>query len=234
MRVWLIIKLTFSLLLCVVSVYSSAHVRIVLSVALTDTYFEFRKQQYLEMFKTLATYGYGPTHFYIVEALKKRGPTFLDGHCQNIFYSTANNPNFRNQGTNEARTILQGSYYFNFDPEDMVLKLTGRYHLLSDYFLRLVEENPRHDAFVKIDKDGNVYTLGFAIRCKYLREMYETMDFVKMERNWINVENEVGDYIKRKVKSGDFKVFYVDKLDIKANIYGSSAAPGCAAEILIY
>lgn len=210
--------------------YTYAHIRLLFSAALTDAFFDFRKQQYIESFSTLKSFNY--KNVYVVEALKKAGPTFLDDYSDNVFYSTANDPRFRNQGTNEARTCLQATYYFAFDPEDMIIKLTGRHCFTSDIFLRLVENNDEYDAFVKLDAQTDVSTVCFAMKCKYFREMYETIDFNNMERRWINLETEVGNYIKRKIKAGNFKVKYVEKLGVRANNYGSSTAPGALWNII--
>lgn len=209
-----------------------AQIRVVLTAALTDAYYEFRKAQYIESLELLASYGY--QNVYIVEALKKHGPTFLDDYSNNVFYSLANDLTSRNQGTNEARTSLDGTYHFKFAPEDMIIKLTGRHHLLSGYFLKLVENNPDFDAFVKVDGDGNVYTVCFAMRCKYYQEMYEQMDYHFMEKNWVNLEYMVGYYIKHKIRDGNFKVYYVDKLDVTADNFGSSTAVGAPHNIVIF
>lgn len=197
-------------------------IRIVMSVALTDAYFEFRKKQYIESFEKLSEYGI--VDVYVVEALKKKGPTFLDDYTKNAFYSSANDPSVKNNGINEARTLLEGFYHFDFDQDDKIIKLTGRYQLISDCLIKLVEDNPEYDAFVKVNSAGNVFTLGFAMRCKYFKEMYEQIDYHAMEANWINIEEEVGKYIKKKLNEGNFKVLYIDKLGIKANLYGSSTA----------
>ena len=197
-------------------------------------HFEFRKKQYIETFNTLAQYNY--INPYVIEALCKNGPTFLDDYSHNIFYAQTNKPHIKNHGANEARTLLEGLKHFNFNPEDMIIKLTGRYQLISDYFLRLIENNPEYDAFVKIAASGGSYTLGFAMRYKYLKEMYETINYAAMEKNsnWVTVEMEVSNYINRKIKEGNFRFFQVEKLDIQANLFGSSTAPGAREEIRIY
>ena len=183
------------------------------------------------MFARLKSYGYDT--FYVVEGFRKEGPTFLDEYVPHVFYAQTSNPALKNQGINEARTQLEGTYHFMFNPEDMILKLTGRYHLLSDDLLRLVEQNAdKFDAFVQINENGDVHTLGFAMRCKYFREMYEQMNYIAMEKNLINLETEVGNYIKRKLHDGSFRVFYITKLNIMANLFGSSAAPG--AQGIVY
>ena len=212
----------------------SAHIRVVLTAALTDAHSEFRKKQYIESFSILNSYGYGPKNIYVVEALKKQGPTFLQDYSSHVFYATVNNPNFKNHGINEAATLLEGINYFGFDDEDMIVKFTGRHQLTTDYLLRFVEEHSEYDAIVKVNSDGNVYTLGFAMRCKYIKEMFSLMDFEAMGYVMRPIEYDVGDYIKWKVKQGNFRVFYVDKLHMKANIFGSSTAPGVKEQIKYY
>ena len=201
-----------------------AVVRIVCSAALTDNFFEFRKKQYICSFEKIIELGYPA--FYVVEAIRKKGPTFLENYSKHIFYATVNNPNLRNNGINEAKTLLEGCRHFNFEPDDMIVKLTGRHSFISDYLIKLVENNPDIDAFVKANEDGNIWTVGFAMRYKHFKEMFETIDYDFIERNMIPLEYKVGDYIKKKKKENNFKVFYLDKLDIKAELYGSSTCPG--------
>ncbi len=162
------------------------------------------------------------------------GPTFLDSYCKNMFYATVNNPNFINHGINEAATLLEGINYFKFDNEDMIIKFTGRHQLTSDYFLKLVQAHPEFDAFVKVNSDGNVYTLGMAMTCKHYKEMFSAMNFNAMGYTRRPIEYDVGDYIKLKVKQGNFKVYYVETLQMKANLFGSSTAPGVAEHINYY
>jgi hypothetical protein len=216
-KLYLLFLSSFSLL-------SYSTVRIVCSAALTKDHFEFRKQQYIEAFNIITSLGY--KDFYVIEAMHKHGPTFLEEYTSHVFYATVNNPRLKNNGINEAKTMLEGCNYFNFDPEDIIVKLTGRHSLMSNHLLKIVENNPDVDAFVKVNADGNVFTLGFAMRYKYLKEMFETIDYGPLEQGMIPIEYRVGDYVKKKKREGDFKVIYLEKLDIKANVFGSSTAPG--------
>lgn len=207
-------------------------IRIVLTAALVDNnYADFRKQQYIDAFTILFKYGY--YDLYVVEAIKKQGPTFLEDFSNHVFYSTVNDPSLCNHGINEAKTLMQGCEYFNFDPEDMIVKFTGRHRIVSDYFLKIVENNLDCDAIIKVNEDENVFTLGFAMKYKHMKEMYETMDYVELNELMVPIEYRVGDYIKKKKCERDFKVYYLDKLDMTAHLLGSSTAPG-ANEILFY
>ncbi len=222
-------KLFLALITCCASLTSSAKIRVYLSTALTDAHSEFRKKQYINSFNILAKYGYGYEDIYIVEALRKQGPTFLDDYSKHVFYSTVNDPHAKDNGVNEARTMLEGSYYFNFDPENMILKLTGRHHFISDDFLRIVENNTDYDAIVKILPHAPImHCICFAMKCKHFQEMFKTMDY--NPRSWVNLETATRKYIDRKVKQGNFKVLFIDKLGIKAVLFGSSTAPGSTGE----
>jgi hypothetical protein len=219
-------------LLLIPAMIVQAKIQVICTAALADSYYEFRKQQYIDAFTILAQYGY--SNVFIVEALKKHGPTFLEDYSTHVFYATRNNPSLKNQGINEAITLLEACEHFNFDPEDMIIKFTGRHKLISDYFLKIVENNPEFDAFVKVNEDENVFTLGFAMRYKYLKEMYETIDYSDLNEKMIPIEYRIGDYIKWKKKTANFKVYYLDKLGMTANLLGSTTAPGTPEQIFFY
>jgi len=108
----------------------------------------------------------------------------------------------------------------------MIIKFTGRHRVISDYFLKIIESNRDYDAIVKVNEDENVFTLGFAMKYKHLKEMYQTMDYVGLNEYMIPIEYRVGDYIKKKKREGNFKVYYLDKLDMMANLFGSCTLPG--------
>jgi hypothetical protein len=223
-KVMVFLKKIFFLLIWIFTMSVFPQVRIVLSAALTDAHYEFRKAQYIKSFNILNMIGYKDV--YVIEALKKHGHTFLDDFSKNVFYATTNDRKFTNQGTNEARTCLEGIDYFKFDPEDIILKITGRYQLKSDRILKIIRDNPDFDAYIKLAGNGDVYTACFAMRCKYFQEVYRQIDLDRMEKDRISLETEVARYIKNKVATCGFKVYYVDTLDIEANLFGSSACPG--------
>lgn len=219
-----------TILLLSVNMETYTKVRLVLSAALTDYYYEFRKQQYVAMFDNLTKLGYKDP--YVIEAIKKRGPTFIDRYTKNTFYSSVNNDTLRNKGINEATTMLEGLKYFNFDPEDMVLKITGRYECIGDTFLKFVERNQQADAIVKFTADGQVLTLCYAMKQKHFIHMFEALNYRKMEAETIYLEQAVGEYIRYRMKQGNFKVIVVDKLHVRSNYLGSNCIPGNPTEVV--
>lgn len=232
----------FFFLLLLVSTHAiriAGKVHILLTAALTEAHYEFRKKEYIAAFDNLINFGY--QNFYIVEALKKSGPTFLNDYCKNVFYATSNDPDCINQGANESRTMLEALYHFNFDPDDIIIKITGRHRLISDHFLKLVQNNPEYDVFIKICQDlmpawqdGMIPSMCFAMRCKYLIEMYEEIDYIRMLEDNIPIEWEIPYYLFRKSQTESLKIYEVGKLDIRMNAFASSASPGQNEKIYIF
>lgn len=216
-----IIAIAYLSLICSVPMIAKIH--IVLTAAITDAFYESRKAQYQETFSILAQHGY--PDFYIIEALKKRGPTYLEQYSSNVFYAQTNNPRFTNHGANEFATLLEGLRTFNVDEDDMIIKFTGRHQLTSDYFLRLVEDNPEYDLFIKIHDDGTAPTLGFAMRYKHLIEMLTSMNLDRIGHSPRSIEAYVYDYIQQKIAQEKLKVYFVPMLYMKADLFGSSTCP---------
>jgi hypothetical protein len=207
------------------TIYSQ--IRLILTAALPDAHFAWRQKQYLESFKRLYRYGYRKNDFYIVEALRKHGPTFLRNHCDNVYYAKNNNPHFKNNGINEAITLLEAFNYFNFDDEDMIIKMTGRYWLMNNNFFTLVHSLQNSvDAIVCWYKEpqhrGAVYTSLIAMKCKYFKEMIAEFDYDAMDQQWTVLEHAVGGYLRHKVANSNFKLLTTDTLGIEAHFFGST------------
>lgn len=195
-------------------------VHIICTAALIDDDYEIRKNEYLTSLEILRNYGYHNP--YIIESINENPPTFLNDYSKNVLYPNVNNPNLRNKGVNEAKSIAESFKRLSFHDDDMIIKITGRYFFKSDKFLKIVEEHPNIDAFVKLAPDGQVYTGCFAMRYKYFKEMLNYFDYEKMEREMINIEQEVADYIQRITKPKKVQVMHVAELGIVANIFGTN------------
>jgi len=192
-------------------------IKIICTAALLNNQYEMRKQEYEKALKQIIAFGYEP---YIVEACKQSGPTFLDSYSSHVLYSNVNDARLKNKGVNEARSLIEATKVFNFHDNDMVIKLTGRYYLNSDMFIKLIKANPEYDAFVKVDAYGQVLTGCFGIRYKHLKGFLHQLDFALMERNMINIEFELKTYLE-KMKAKGMKVYYCDKIDLTMNVFGT-------------
>ncbi len=187
-------------------------IRIVCTAALIPQKYEERKRQYIRSLKKLKEMGYDP---YVIEPCQK-GPTFLDEYCNHVCYTQSNNPAWArgkgNYGINEAISLNIGLQYFNFDSEDIIIKLTGRYTLEKDEFIRLVENNSQADAVVRAWNEGDAYTGLFAIRLKYFIDFLNNgINIAEMERGPIPLEHFFGAYITKMRKKGA-KVFYIPRV----------------------
>jgi hypothetical protein len=101
----------------------------------------------------------------------------------------------------------------NFNDSDWIIKLSGRYLLLSDYFLDNVKGAPENcDAIVKIsDTNPQIYTFCFALRWKYFKDLY------LHDVNYLGdkcVENFVYSYLI----DNKLNTIILPKLDILTNI----------------
>lgn len=197
----------------------SGIIRVVCTSALIPECYGPRKQQYIRCINLLKSYNYQP---YIFEACHPSPPTFFEDHAQHVFYSNVNDNQLRNKGVNEARSMMEGFKHYQFNDNDMIVKVTGRYHLESRHFLNLVENNPEVDVFVKCDPWhpiplGRVITGCFAMRSRLFKEMLENLDLIKMEDEMIDIEIEVARFVKKLISRGS-AVMYVDHLDVSANV----------------
>ncbi len=199
----------------------NSKIKIICTTALIDFNYAMRKEEYISSILILKNYGYEP---YIIEACHPSPPSFFENYSQNVIYTNVNDYHLVNKGVNEARSIIEGFKHFMFDENDMIIKLTGRYRLNSPYFLKIVEDNPEVDAFIKFDPGfpiphGRAITGCFCIRYKYFNDMLSRLDFVKMEQELIDIEIEVANYIHKMEQQG-CKVMYIDKIDMTSNIGG--------------
>jgi len=194
---------------------SKDDLKIVCSAAIIENDYEKRKEEYIKGLSLVKHYGYEP---YVIEACKKCGPTFLDDYVlsDRIFYSSVHNSALKNKGVNEAMTMLEGLNYFAFNDDDMIIKVTARYYLVSDYFIKLVENNPTYDVFVLIAENGYAITGCFAMRYKYFKNMLETLDLTSLEKEFRCLEADVANYIRKIENKRNARVMKVKKLDLLA------------------
>lgn len=90
----------------------------------------------------------------VVENNGKR-ETYLD--IFNVFYTNNNTYRFKNKYINEMLDIRDVIHEYGIKNDDIIIKLTGRYRVLSsDFFKEVIEK--KYDAYVKF---YNVSTLQF-------------------------------------------------------------------------
>lgn len=214
---------------------STSKIHVLCTSSLIDTKWEMRKQEYIHSFKILRSLN---CDFYCVENCHlANSPTFLDEYCNHVCYVRSNNPTLKNKGVNECISMLKFLDYFDFNDDDMIIKLTGRYYFENDYFVNLILANPNIDAFVRYGGQpgdfvtpNHIFTGCFAMRFKFFKDMLRTINFEKMEQDFVNnilsgwVEDIVARYVEQHIDPA--KVMHVKKLYVTANVFfdGSSCS----------
>ena len=139
--------------------------------------------------------------------------TYLDDFPCDVHYTNNNSVNYVHKGVNELCDIKYIIEKYNINDDDVIIKLTGRYHPTDDHFYNLVMNYSNFDAYVKF---FNVCTLQFmnydcvlgmfAIKCKYLKK-FSYNDFNK------SPEVEFSTFIRNNIDST--KIFHVRKLNLR-------------------
>jgi len=136
-----------------------------------------RRVRYIECILTVMQMTANTSIRVIVVENNGSQPTYLDDLGSTIVYTNNNEKSFPHKGVNELLDIQHVIDEYAIPDDDVVIKLTGRYKLLSPAFIQMVLENcEAYDAFVKFFNvcakeymhDDCVLGL-FASRCKYLR-----------------------------------------------------------------
>lgn len=118
----------------------------------------------------------------IVENNGKR-ETYLDNFYHynrqhvKVFYTDNNKQQFKNKAINELIDIKELIEKYGIEDDDIIIKLTGRYKVLSsNFFKEIIENENNYDAFIKffnvceLKYLNNDCILGcYAIRTKFLK-----------------------------------------------------------------
>lgn len=125
-------------------------------------------------------------------------------HCSNV-----NNLTYKNRGSNEVVAMLTSLPTFKFNDDDMIIKLTGRYLLVDNYFIDKVKYSESDILYRKAD-DTQVFTFLYAMRYKILYDTLQQCDIVEMENTMINIEKLLS------LKTINSNIEYVSKLNVIA------------------
>lgn len=110
--------------------------------------------------------------------------TLLDQFNIEVFYTNNNSLNL-DKGEKELKDIKDTISNFNIQDNDIIIKLTGRYNVLSSYFFNYVIDKNNYDVYIKF---YNICTqqyclydcaIGmFAIKSKYLK----LFNYIKIQK----------------------------------------------------
>jgi hypothetical protein len=133
-----------------------------------------------------------------------------------ILYTNYNSHNFYHKGYAEMFDIKAVVKTFHMDDNDIVIKMTGRYHLVNNYFIEsVIKYKDDFDAFFKFYNVclkcymKNDCILGaFALKAKYLKE-FEYKDI------YLSPEAEMAKYLIEKTKKNELRLCNMEDLLVK-------------------
>ena len=164
---------------------------LILTASLTDLHegsaAELRMEQYKTSITKTLEYLPASIHPIIVEnnGLRKTGLDHFihQGKPIPVCYTTNNQHQYQSKAVNEAMDLHEVIRQHHIQHDDMIIKITGRYHMLSStFFEEVIKYEKDYDAFVKfygvhsLQFEKNDCILGcFAIRALYLLLIYPQM-----------------------------------------------------------
>lgn len=131
--------------------------------------------------------------------------TYLDHFMHNskkvpVIYTTNNTYSFKNKGVNELLDIQDVIRLKKIDPTDLIIKLTGRYRVVSpDFFEEVIEFQKEYDAFIKFYGSCSLQyeTYDCILGCYAIRSMYLSMFHYNQMNQYDSPEIAFATYVRR-------------------------------------
>jgi hypothetical protein len=182
---------------------------------------ELRKERYLSsILKNIEILKNYPEIKIIIVENNGNGNTYLNIFQEkfnvSILYTNYNKHNFYHKGYAEMFDIKAVINQYNIQEDDIIIKMTGRYHLVTDHLIKTIVENENnYDAYFKFYNVclkcymHNDCILGaFALRAKYLKD-FEYKDI------YLSPEAEMAKYLKEKSAENKLKLCVMEDLLVK-------------------
>ena len=183
--------------------------------ALIENKFDIRKSQYLSSYNILDKY-LDKKNIKIVECFSSDGD-FLKSLGSDIIYTNTHNNSIRNKGVLEVMAMKKFFEVFDIDDDEIIFKITGRYTLIDDSFINLINST-NYDFYGRLmDENRQVFTGCFAMRKKIFLDWLNKQDLNILERMSINIEKSMIDYLYREGVNTHFS----EMLNIEAPIFGT-------------
>lgn len=184
--------------------------KIILTSALINKHFDERKEEYLKSIKYFEEEQL--LHRVSIIETVIESNSFLEELGYDVFYSKTLNNNLKNKGVKEILAIKKYLDSINIDADELVVKLTGRYRLESNFFINSIMEGDNDAYYLQVD--NQTFFGCFAIKKKYLDEFISTLNLQEMEIGMINIELMFANYLRnKKIKKKKLK-----RLDLHSNI----------------
>lgn len=154
-----------------------------------------RLKEYQECFDIIKNLGYD---FTIVETALNSSE-FLEKNSKSVIYTNVNG-SFKNRGTNYVNAFRKFLNQSNFDDNDIIIHVTGRYPLVDDsFFVECLNLDLNKIGCFKKDSYDQFYLFLYGMRFKYLKELLNKIDVDHMEKNMINLERIFSDNISENI-----------------------------------
>jgi hypothetical protein len=187
--------------------------KFLLTAAIIPNYFDQRKLEYLESFKSLLKYV-DKENIFIVETFLNSTTSYLNELTDQVIYTGPTTNHLRNQGVKEAIGLIKSLKSLKIDNNDIIVKHTGRYKFLSDLFIEDIKQNDHYDAFIREGTDSQYFFGTFGIRYGLFKRFLLEMDLNNMESNMISIERELYNFIHAR----GIKTKLYSKIDVYSNI----------------
>jgi hypothetical protein len=180
-----------------------------------------RKEQYIHAISETLKYVPSEIKIIIVENNGER-TTYLDIFKSNnvdIVYTNNNFTTYKSKGITEFNDIKEIIVKYDINDNDIIIKLTGRYFLKSDIFLKdIISNEKKYDAFIKffdvcsLKYESNSCVLGcYAMRTLYLK-LFNQINI----NNYSSAEEAFARYVKicganvKEIENIDLQCIFAD------------------------
>ncbi len=176
---------------------------LIITASNIDQEYESRKNDYLLCLKSISKMKNLFDSITVIE-------THFNNYMNDYFNVWQGFNTYNNKGINEFKNIEKFLKESNINDNDIIIKVTGRYEFLSDYFIQIINEYI--DVYYKNSDDiygptdQGAHTFLFACRKNKLLEFIESLDLNS---------NDPIEWQFRKFCENNFS-YKVDKLDIVA------------------
>lgn len=187
----------------------------IVTTSLINTDFEIREQQYINGITTLKSIVKNNIEKdYKIIIVENNGSrkTFLNDIHNEVLYTNNNSCCMLNKGNTELMDIKDVISNYNIQPNDFIVKLTGRYIIQdnSDFINNLNED---YDCIIRYGSYMNPCNENYddcvsgliGMKCKYINTIQFAEPNKPIERQWANATHNIK---KNKIKK-------LDKLGLK-------------------
>lgn len=184
--------------------------------AIIPKFEEIRQEEYLKSYNQLLSFGIKKEDIYVIETVKTES-CFWEDVTDNLFYTNTHLSYLRNKGVLEANAILKFFRFYTFEPQQPLIKLTGRYLLQSPNFIEATKNT--HIVYTT-DSHGQAFFGCIGMRYNLMKTFFEALDLNLMEQRMINIELMARMFIDQVHGLPDNinLALHLPKIDVMANV----------------